>query len=160
MIQINNYTRDNEVYIDNVGDLEIYSETFEGEEISYSIEAIGIEGLEECTTWLDLDSDTKDLLTAIAEQVGKGYYRTIEALQEEAENQCPRIIDDCSSLHQVAYKLEHALGWEEELCLVLNCTIEAYNSLSSYIHTDDIEYTLDQEWGVQFVNNKAYLFLT
>ena len=158
MIRIKNYTRGNEVEIDDLTDLEIYSETLGDEEVTYSIDAVGIEGLTACTEWLELETDTQSLYEAIAEQCGKGYFQTLEAIAEEAENLSPHIIEGVSNDRELAHKLEYEEGNEELLYMILGCNEEAYEQLSSYIHTDDIAHTLDTEWRVQYVGGSGYLF--
>ena len=159
MIRANNYTRGNiEVYSRYTEELEAYAEAVEGEEVSYTIPELSIEGLEECLEWLELDEATQELYQAIQYWTGNGYFTKLEQYAEEAENGCIDLIEGVTNDNQLAHYLMFDLNSDEDLLLsILGCSAEAYEQLGSYVSSDDLAITIDQECTVAYIGTNGYM---
>ena len=101
-----------------------------------------------------------DKVEAITLYHGDYYYNTFEEALEATEDSILSTVKGVSNDYELARKLEYETGYEELLYKILGCTEEAYNSLSQYIHTDDIAHTIDVEFYFSYVNGTAYEVLT
>lgn len=104
----------------------------------------------------DLSEDDAEKIEAIKAVHGTNYYKSLEDALNAANDSIGMIIDGVSNDYDLARKLEYELGYDDELFRILGCSPEAYEQLSSFIRTDDIAATIDQEFSFAYVNNTAY----
>ena len=104
----------------------------------------------------DLDQETADKIEALKAYHGEHYYNSIEEAKNATDEHIGMIINGVSNDFELAKALEYNEGLEDELLMILGCSAEAYEQLASYIRTEDLAFTLNQEFSFYYVNNTAY----
>lgn len=156
MIRLTNYTQNTELEITDTTELTDYMEAHEDQEIELFCPALALNSTEEAVQYLELEEDIRDRLEAFVDYHGYSYFNSLDDALEKLEDGIGMTVNGVSNSRELAKALEYELGYEEELYQVLGCTKEAYEQLSSFIRTDDVAYTIDQEFSFYYVNNTAY----
>ena len=153
MVRINDYTLNLEHEAETLCDLtDLISD-----DVSYTETRTGLTGLDNCIAFLELEEEEQNLLEAVSDY---GYFKSIEAMKEEAELLNLIVIDGVQNDYELARHLMFDINSDEELLFcILGCTKEAYEQLGSYVSCDDLSRTIDIECTTSYVNGVCFLKL-
>jgi len=159
MLELTNYTLDTAIEVNDSSEYNDYLEAHEDDEIGVSHGEII--SLNQCDIeqYLDLTELELSNLQIVAEHCGYSYFNSLDEALAEIDELHFTMFDGATTLYEIAHKLNFEIGYEDELNMILGCTAEAYEQLSSYISSDDISHTIDTEFSYGFTDLGGYVLI-